>query len=519
VNKVEVPINYRPNLTYFFRNDRKRWLLEYDLPHDEKIRMILTLPKNTSERSVKKISEEKTSDLNKGLLTDKEYSRIFKAESGLSIAKGLNKYLALTALGKGSKAQQADRTRVPRVFSYFMSADAFKEAKALIDGSEDDKSKDESKRPAYRRNVKAMKKKAIINGSKEIGFTFTHFRQIEESHIAKYRSFLLTEIEKRKGFEKEMRSKWLKASKTERKQLLIEKSKQGCSPMTAKGDFTTLKKVFKALEEHKEIELNPTSEIRNIKLNEKDSVRSSTPTQDQLNQILECKYESNKRIDFPIKEFFLFLKETGARKGEALHLERTDVVNGVWKIRRKDNCPTCYGFGWAPKWLKERDIVLTPLALRVLDLIPEAPCVGYIANDSTPHPAKFVFTVRDLNKNQPTNQRRRTDDIDKTWRGLLEAAGIPWEGPDKVVLHDLRRFKNVQNKHVKNLSLEEMCRELGNSARVNQSNYRGQVDPKILEIHAQISQLQAKLQEYQGGDEISVLLAARIRDSVAKQSA
>ena len=59
MNKIDVPFNYRPNLTYFFRNDRNRWQLEYDLPAVAKIRMILTLPKDTSARSVKKIADEK----------------------------------------------------------------------------------------------------------------------------------------------------------------------------------------------------------------------------------------------------------------------------------------------------------------------------------------------------------------------------------------------------------------------------------------------------------------------------
>jgi len=102
----------------------------------------------------------------------------------------------------------------------------------------------------------------------------------------------------------------------------------------------------------------------------------------------------------------------------------------------------------------------------------------------------------------------------KTWKNLLEAAGVPAVGFDKIVLHDLRRFKNMENKHVKSMSLEEMCRELGNSAKVNQSNYKGQVDPKILEIQAQISQLQAKLQEYQGGDAIAILEALKGKSNV-----
>ncbi len=64
----------------------------------------------------------------------------------------------------------------------------------------------------------------------------------------------------------------------------------------------------------------------------------------------------------------------------------------------------------------------------------------------------------------------------------------------------------MENEHIKNKSLQERCNELGNSARVNQSNYKGKIDPKIQEIQAQISQLQAKILEYQGDDEISFLV-------------
>lgn len=503
MNQIEVPFNYRPNLIYFFRNDRSRWQLEYDLPVATKVRMIMTLPKDTSSRSIKKIAEEKTSDLNKGLLNEKEFQRISEVQGGLTIAEGLQKYLVLTALGKSNKTRFIDRTRVPRVFSYFMSPEAFIEANSLIErssGQENDKEKEKS--IGYN-----MKEQAIQNGCKEIGFSFTLFSQIKDEHIIKYKSYLLTEVETRKNFEKEMRAKWFNATDEEKKQLMAEKSKHGFSPMTARGNFVTLKKVLNALKCNKEIDKDPSFEIPNIKLSEKDSVRSTTPTQEQINKILKCKHEADVRTGFPIKAFFFFLKETGARVGEALHLEWTDIQNGVWKIRRKDNCPTQYGIGWAPKWTKERDIVLSPLALRLLELIPKFETVGYIAHDPKPYPAQFVFTVKDRGLRKPPGQRRRVDKIDKSWKGLLKAAGVPYEGPEKLIMHDTRRFKNMENEHIKNKTLQERCDELGNSARVNQSNYKGKVDPKIQEIQAQISQLQAKIHEYQGDDEISYLVS------------
>ncbi len=504
MNKIDVPLNYRPNLVFFFRNDRSRWQLEYDLPAAKKVRMIMTLPKETSARSVKKIAEEKTSDLNKGLLTEKEFLKISELEAGLTIAEGLQKYLVLSALGKGNKTKFIDRTRVPRVFSYFMSPASFLEANSLIEGNAEDEGLSHHSKPIGFN----MKEQAIQNGCKEIGFSFTYFSQIKDEHVIKYKNYLLTEVEARKRFEKEMRSKWFNATDTEKKQLLAERSKRGFSPMTARGNFVTLKKVFNALKCNKEINFDPSLDVPNIKLSEKDSVRSNTPTQDQINKILKCEYEADKRTGFHTKIFFFFLKETGARVGEALHLEWIDIENGVWKIRHKENCPTQFGIGWSPKWAKERDIVLSSLALRLLESIPKAETVGYITNDPKPYPAQFVFSIKDRGAGKPAGQRRRVDKIDKSWKGLLKAAGVPYEGPEKLIPHDTRRFKNMENEHIKNKSLQERCEELGNSARVNQTNYKGKVDPKIQEIQAQINSLQAKISEYRGDDEISFLVSS-----------
>jgi len=237
MHKVDVPINYRPNLTYFFRNDRKRWHLEYDLPHIEKIRMILTLPKDTPARSVRVIADEKASDLSKGLLTEKEFLKISSlAGEGLSLADGLQKYLALTALTKSARVQYSDRAKIPMVFSYFMSAESFKEAKRLIESPKDegqDKNTvggaDEASTSAKsKRNLSGqrMKEKALINGCREIGHSFTHFHQIKEEHIFAYRSFLLMQVDKRKKFESEIRSKMFSASESEKKRLMQERASQ-----------------------------------------------------------------------------------------------------------------------------------------------------------------------------------------------------------------------------------------------------------------------------------------------------
>ena len=77
MHKVRIPINYRPNLTFFYRKERKCWVLEYDIPIDEsEIRTRLSLPKNVqSESQVKEIATRKQSDLVRGILTEKEYQQ------------------------------------------------------------------------------------------------------------------------------------------------------------------------------------------------------------------------------------------------------------------------------------------------------------------------------------------------------------------------------------------------------------------------------------------------------------
>ncbi len=501
MHKVDVPINFRPNVTFFFRKDRKRWIVEYDLPHSKKPRMLLTLPSGTTERQVKRVSSEKSADLIQGMLTEKEYKKYSSLSQGVSIAKGLKEYLSLTSVNKSERIRNEDRTHVPRSFSYFMSKESFKEAKELIEGKEKDLN---PRRFCYQH----MKEKAMEEGLRDIGFSFTHFSQIKEEHILNYRGYLLSEVEKRKSFEKELRPRFQVANSEEKKQLERERKSHGMAPTTAKGNLKTVFKVFKALKENKVIKEDPCVEVPSIKLTERDAVRSTTITQDQITQIIKADFKPDKRTDFRMKEFFLFLRKTGAREGEGLHLEWADIVNGVWKIRHKPNCPTKFGIGWSPKWNKERDVILSPLALRILELLPRSKNVGYVANDPTPYPAQFIFTSKDRRRGAPKGQRCRIDRIEKTWKKLLEAAELPSLGFDKLILHDLRRTKNVENQHVKGMGLDELCKQLGHSAKVNQSNYRGQVDPKILEIRAEISRLEAKIQEYSGESDLVSFLSS-----------
>ena len=204
-------------------------------------------------------------------------------------------------------------------------------------------------------------------------------------------------------------------------------------------------------------------------------------------------YESDN--DFPIKEFFLFARETGARLGEILHLEWDDVKDGIWHLKRKPSCPTKYGLGWAPKWGKERKVFLSPTAQAVLDSLPKVASVGWQQHPRMSYPANFVFVVRD---HKSPEGWRRTDQINKTWRSLLKAAGLPYEGPDKLIRHDLRRTWNQEAQNFRGLDEVMRSQQLGHSTAVNHLHYAGEIDPDM-------QRLLAKLKASSGGNLIPFL--------------
>lgn len=134
------------------------------------------------------------------------------------------------------------------------------------------------------------------------------------------------------------------------------------APASAQTFLATVKKVFNWLEENKKILINPAKNLKPIKVLTENKVRKNSFTTEQILKVMEANFTSTN--GFPIKAFFLFARETGARLGEILHLEWTDITNGVWHIKPKPNCPTKYNqLGWSPKWSKERKIFLTPAAI------------------------------------------------------------------------------------------------------------------------------------------------------------
>jgi len=163
-----------------------------------------------------------------------------------------------------------------------------------------------------------------------------------------------------------------------------------------------------------------------------------------------------------------------------LHLEWSDIKDGVWHIKTKPNCPTKYNqLGWSPKWGKERKIFLTPAAMSILESIPKVPSVGYQKNNPTPFPANFIFVVRDHKSLQGW---RRTDQVTKTWKGLLKAARLPYDGPDCFIRHDLRRTWNVEAQNYKGVDEVLRAQQLGHSLTVNQRHYSGFVDEEMQKV-------------------------------------
>jgi hypothetical protein len=58
--KVNLPDFYRPNVSLFYIESRKRWILEYELPSKEgNIRKRTTLPKRFLKKDEKKVKKNR----------------------------------------------------------------------------------------------------------------------------------------------------------------------------------------------------------------------------------------------------------------------------------------------------------------------------------------------------------------------------------------------------------------------------------------------------------------------------
>lgn len=279
-------------------------------------------------------------------------------------------------------------------------------------------------------------------------FKLTEIHQITEYHLIDYKNYLIKRI-----------------------------GSKEIAPTTGQTHLTLVKKVFTWLEENKKILVNPAKNLKPIRVSAESKARTKTFNLTQIQQVMKAPFEAKN--GFPIKLLFLFLRETGARIGEALHLEWGDIHDGIWEIKHKPCCPTHYGLGWSPKWKKNRRVFLTPDALKILEALPKVHSVGYINNNPHPYPANFVFVIRD-NKN--LGGWRRVDCVARTWRGLLKAAGLPYEGADSFVRHDMRRTWNVEAKNVRGIDELIRSQQLGNSPVINRTNYAGEQDDETVKF-------------------------------------
>jgi len=270
-----------------------------------------------------------------------------------------------------------------------------------------------------------------------------------------------------------------------KKYLLQEIQKNNTAPATAQSDLANVKKVFNWLARNKIITDNPAKDITPIKIRQEMQVRSNTFTHEQIIKIMQTPFDSYTGLN--MKALFLWLRETGCRIGEALHLEWQDVQDGVWSIRYKPKCPTRFGLGWGPKWNKPRKIFLTSAAQEILNSLPKLNSVGYMIQNDEPIHANFIFVMRDNNPKNP-NGWRRVDKIEKTWRSFLKKADIPFKGIEGLKKHDLRRTWNVEAKHFRGVEDEFRSIQLGNSVRVNNSNYRGTVDDEVMKMMMRIKE-------------------------------
>lgn len=325
----------------------------------------------------------------------------------------------------------------------------------------------------------------------ELNSSFRYFKEtlnvklihkIKEDHVYQYRHHLLSQV----------------------------KSGQ-ISQVTAKGKLKRIKQLFKWLRKRKMIVTNPCLEVESIKVDHDKRARSVATPPNVVEQLLAADYKH--RFDFPIKELVLFLFSTGARLGEALHLEvdDLDLQNKIWKIGEKKDCPTKYGLGWSSKTSKSRMVPLSDNLIEVLTPLIERAnqnkVIGYIPDTTKegkgqiPVEAKFIFTMRD--RSLTTKDEivyRRVNDVRGAWGGLFAAAGLAtptkyevpnsgdgtrhgkYKGGVKVrydvsgvpfTRHDMRRgFNAVAEKA--GMELKERCAVLGHNPVVNQIHYGGE---------------------------------------------
>lgn len=453
MHKIQLPITYRPNITTFYRKERKSWVMEYNIPTEgNEIRTRLTLPKSIqTQKQVNDAVNNKRSDLTKGILSEKEFIRFIESKNVQiqSFDKAIQTFLSLPDCEKteGTKKKEA---RILRI------------------------------------NLKFF----------EESFNITEVHRVKEDHVFQFKEHLLLEAQRRTDLEAETNAA-IALSKTDKEKwdLHLRLKKTGMAPSTARSYFKLVKTFFTKLHRNKKLALNPAENIDSIQIAINRKVRTKSFDFHDVAKILNASYVHPE--GFPIKEFFELKLETGARLQELLCLEWNDFDSSarVWHLRSKPTCPTPNGIGFKPKWGKERTIPLSNRAIELLQSIPRRKSVGYTHNDSTPYPGDFVFTSKDYRRFHSSNNQGwyKPNSIKTSWSSLLKHAGLEYRGMDKHQMHDLRRFRNEIDRHIVGLSDEQRSRKLGHSTKVNKEHYSANFDQTVINMNNEIKSLQAKI--------------------------
>jgi integrase len=256
----------------------------------------------------------------------------------------------------------------------------------------------------------------------------------------------------------------------------------GYAASTIEDYVKSVRKVFNCLvDEAETLEANPVPSLRKMRLPRKDGLARKRLLSDVEVQALLNAQMPKERGFFrtPIKDIVCFIAYTGCRVGEALHAEWADFDfdQGIWYVRIKPNCPTMEKLGWAPKWYKERDVILTAEAMELLKSMPVVESNGAVQIRDKDgkivgherYPAHFVFpkkhVIGRVGQGQ-TYEYHRVDSIKKTWATLVRVSGV-----DDVQLKDLRTWFNHRITSEFGFSAKEAGAYIGNSEMINKRHY------------------------------------------------
>ena len=288
--------------------------------------------------------------------------------------------------------------------------------------------------------------------------------------------------------------------------LIRSLDKAGKSESTIKRAVTMVKKVFNLLIDEIRVFEGENPVPKKLKLPKKGGlVRNRLPSDQEIMALLTApnpKVTSSSSVS-PVREIVGFLIATGARVSEVLHAEwgDFDLEAGTWHVRNKPQCPTQFGLGWAPKWHKERVVLLFPQTLAILNSMPIVNSFGSVPVRNEQRviverkmvPAQFVFPkkeVKILGEGSKHVTYTRTDSIKRSWQSLKERAGVT-----DLQLKDLRTYFNHKLKSMYGFSSKEAGWYIGNSKEVNDLHY----SPVSLEI------IQAKMNQFEKANQAVAL--------------